>query len=223
MERTSAPTSKSFPRPTQSSKRDSVQGFTLLETVMAIGILAIIVTNILGTYASSVAVTQTSIDNMKASWVLRSILAQIEYKVDTRGVKDSFPAGETKFQYGTEPVFNVAVVVKDPPIEGSRFLQAAVRMQGALQGSGDEEGGGGGGMAEEFVKQFGSQIDAALPREMYRSIQITVSWEQGESTRSLQTGVFLIDDQQLPKPGSLALPGGSGGGSGGSADEDSGG
>lgn len=199
-------------------------GFTLLETVLAIGILAIIVTNILGSYTNSVVITQTSINNMKATWVMRRVMSQIQYKIDTIGIKEAFRPGEIRQKYGTDPVFDVLIQVKDPLIEGSRLLQSAINMQTAMKGSGDEEGGGGneegGSNPADFVKQFGPQIDALLPKDMYRSLKITVSWEQGQSTRSIESGLFLIDDQQLKGGFNIAgLPGGGGGGEGGSGEE----
>ena len=65
------------------NKRQS--GFTLIESLMAISILSIVAVQILNVQSSSIQVAQSSRDNMRATWAMRSAISQMEYALDALG------------------------------------------------------------------------------------------------------------------------------------------
>lgn len=197
-------------------------GFTLIESLLAISILSIVAVQILNVQSSSISVTQSSRDNMRATWAMRSALSQIEYALDALGPK-GLPRDGT-FAWSLDPAFTTTVKVEDTPLEASRLLSTAMKLGGAAApgGEDDEDGEGAAG----GFKEIGQMLDSQVPKDMYRTVNVVVSWKEGDTTRSIEGGMLAIDSEQLNimkklGEGMGALQGLMGGG--GSGGENSGG
>src|SRR4051794_23674801 len=62
------------------------QGFTILECILAVGILAGVLASLVGLQSSILYVAQNSLDKLKAVWVMRQANAQINYVIDAGGL-----------------------------------------------------------------------------------------------------------------------------------------
>ena len=165
-------------------------GFTLIESLMAISILAIVSVQILNVQSSSIAVTQSARDNMRSTWALRSTLSQIEYAVDTVGTKGMPKSAD--FVWSADPNFKINVTLEDTPIEASKLLSTAMKL-GASQGAGAEEEAADAGDTKGDLKEMAALLDSQIPKDLYRTANVKVTWQVGDSTRSAETGMLLVD------------------------------
>jgi|GEM_PF-612030 len=189
-------------------KLGNSSGFTIIESLMAISILAIVAVQILNVQSASITVTQSSRDNMRATWAMRSAISQMEYALDTVGPK-GLPK-EASFPWALDPQFTISVKVEDTPLEASRLLFTAMKMGGA---AGAAQSGAEGEESEDKtggMKEIGAMLDSQIPKDMYRTANFSVSWKEGEGTRSLDGGMLTIDTSMLNGFGdpSKLIPGG---------------
>jgi prepilin-type N-terminal cleavage/methylation domain-containing protein len=170
-------------------------GFTLIESLMAISILAIVVVQILNVQAASITVTQSARDNMRSTWALRSTLSQIEYAIDSVGTKAMPKSAD--FVWSGDPNFKINVTLEDTPIEASKLLSTAMKL-GASQGGGAEaeEGASKAGDTKGDMKEMAALLDAQIPKDLYRTAAVKVTWQVGDKTRSAETGMLLVDTSQ---------------------------
>ncbi|NBW80583.1 type II secretion system protein [bacterium] len=174
-------------------KRSS--GFTLLESLLAIGILVTVFSQIVGVQASSLAVAKNTSANIQATWALRALSAQVEYMSDVKGVKGLPPEtsgpGPVKLNGEDEEAVRFEYKNRQTPIKASKFLLASVRLgQGLVGGSDDSEGG-------DKFKQFGEMLDSQLPDDIYRAVTFTAFWNDGQQQRSMDLGMLLIDRKSV--------------------------
>jgi prepilin-type N-terminal cleavage/methylation domain-containing protein len=197
--------------------KNSERGFTVIESLMAISILAIVVVQILNVQAASITVTQSARDNMRSTWALRSTLSQVEYAVDTVGTKGM--AKSADFVWSADPNFKINVTLEDTPIEASKLLSTAMKL-GASQGSGEnEESASKAGDTKGDLKEMASLLDSQIPKDLYRTAAIKISWQVGDKTRTAESGLLLVDASKANLMSQLSnVPGLSGDGG-----EDSGG
>jgi len=182
-------------------KRNS--GFSLIEAILAIGILSVMLVQIVSIHSNSLAASQSAINNMKATWALRQGMAQLEYVLDVYGSKQGSMFQNIKVPWGADPEFSINVATKDSPIEASRLLVSAFRIGTAFAGGGQEPEGEQGADPAEAIKGFADQINSFVPRDIYRSLNIEVTWKQGDQNKGLDTGFFLIDSKSLKLGGGM--------------------
>jgi type II secretory pathway pseudopilin PulG len=170
-------------------------GFTLLESLLAIGILVTVFSQIVGVQASSLSVARNNKANIQATWALRSLASQIEYIVDVRGVKalptNSSQPPTIKLNGEGDDGISFQYTNKQALISASKFLQVSMNLGMNVAGGGAEEGG------NEQFKQFGELLDSQLPKDIYRSIKLTALWKDGETQRSTELGMLLIDRKSV--------------------------
>jgi uncharacterized membrane protein YgcG len=192
-------------------KRIQSQGFSLLEAILAIGVLSIVVVQIVNVQSASMEIAAVSRANQGATWALRSATAQLQYVLDAYGVEGLRPTQE--FTAGPEKEFTVLVRTEETSIEASRLLVTALRMASVFGGQGPEDDRGR--EQEEQYKEIGQILDSQVPKDIYRTVQINVSWTLGGSTRQIDGGFLVVDDKALTLGSDIASLGGGGSGGGG--------
>jgi len=184
-----------------SGKLRSSPGFTLLESLLAIGILVTVFSQIVGVQASSLSVARNTKYNIQATWGLRALSSQIEYISDVRGVKGLPPESSgpppLKLNGDDDDGIRFEYRNKQSLIKASKFLLATMRIGQGAAGAGEEGGG------DDKLKQFGELLDAQLPDDIYRSINLAAFWSDGQSQRSIDLGLFLIDRKSVQ----IGIPG----------------
>lgn len=178
----------------RNARRDA-RGFTLLETLLAIGILSVVIVQVLSVQSSNVSITQVSRDNVRATWAMRQAISQLQYVLDTLGV-EGLPKNPVEFAWSADEKFVVRVEVKEENIEASRLLMSAMKL--ASFGQQPDEESDEENDPQAALKEVASLLDSRLPKDLYRTFQIVVSWKQGdERSRQLDGGGLIIDDKLI--------------------------
>lgn len=214
----------SFLKSNRTSRRES--GFSLLEALLAIGVLAVVTVQIVSVQSASMEITASAGTNQLATWALRSATAQLQYVLDAYGV-DGLPPS-ANYTYGPEKSMTVEVLSEETSIEASRLFMAALGMATQLSGGAQDEDTAAELKAQ--YEQIGQTLDSQIPKDIYRTIKVNVTWKQGETSRSMDGGFLVVDQNGLSVGGGLeamfgaGAPGGSGGeGTGGGQGDGAGG
>ena len=188
-------------------------GFTLLETLIALGILASIAVQLLSVQSNTISVTQLARDNMRATWALKGLLAQMQYFVEVYGLK-ALPE-EMEIPWEIDPSFKIKLRSKEVSIEASKVFLTVMKLQKQLSMEnppGDEPGSPlGGREMDAQMKQLESVfsvLDTTVPKDIYKQIFVEVKWPDGGKTKELSSGLFYIDQKAI-----TSLAGGATGGS----------
>ncbi len=164
---------------------------------MAIGIVVTVFAQIVGVQASALSVARNNKANIQATWALRSLSSQIEYIVDVRGVKalptESSQPPPLKLNGENDEGMRFEYKNKQSLIKASKFLLASMSLGQNLAGTGGGDEGGG----NEQFKQFGELLDSQLPSDIYRSITLSAFWNDGQTQRSTELGLLLIDRKSV--------------------------
>lgn len=178
-------------------KRNSSAGFTLLESLLAIGILSVVIVQVVSVQSSNVAVSQISRDNMRATWAMRQAVSQLEYVLDALGAS-ALPKTAFEYPWPSDDKFSIRVEFKEVSIEASRLLVSALKIASVVNDAGeDDDEGEEKSDPAASLKQFASLLDSKLPKDLYRTYQITVSWKDGDRTKSVESGGLIIDEKVI--------------------------
>lgn len=199
-------------------------GFTLLEVMVAVAILAIALTAIFSSQAGAIRAGARARHMTTASLLARCKMAEIEEHM----VRDGFPAvsesGEDECCEGGEHEgfrceWTVDRVELPDTVEsgGPGGLSGlGGDHEGDTAGAGDIEaaltGAAGGDAVGEMAMQAAFPVLRPLIEEQVRRATVTVIWGEGEGARSFDVSQYLVADQgqtnpNAPDPNAPAVPG----------------
>ncbi len=172
------------------NQRDHQQGFTLIECILAIGILSVVVASIVGLQSSIISVTQIASDSMRASWAARSTIAQMQYLIDSQG-QTNLPENTT-IPWVTDNQFSINVErteLKDVKI--SQFLTSALGVYNLVNPAGNENLD-----VDKMLSAVTTMLDTSAgtnPKGFFSNVVIEVKWTSGITPKTISEGFFLID------------------------------
>jgi hypothetical protein len=183
-------------------------GFTILECILAVGILSSLIGSLIVIQSSIVAIAQNSIDTMKSTWALRQAAAQMDYVLDAGG----FPSLKMKgnFSWPGDPKFQVTVEKQDlTEVKVSQFLKTAVKFYHLSDPMGSENLDVDRTLAMAYAILDGSPLASSSSLFENKSLQsdvsqtpfvnviLSVRWMQGSQAKVLEDGFFLMDNFAL--------------------------
>lgn len=199
-------------------KNTEASGFTILECILAVGVLSTVLASLVGLQSSIIYVAQNSMDKLKAVWSMRQAYSQIDYLLDTAGFN---ALSETsQFVWPGDNRFTVAITKKDlEKIKPSQFLTTALTFYNLVNPNGNSNLNVDQTLAP--IAQILDNIPVSPNSSLIQNTSIapkanqshfinlfvTVSWKTGAELNSLSDGLFLIDNNafanlKLPNLGS---------------------
>ena len=186
------------------------EGFTILECILAVGILSAVLANLVALQSSIIYVAVNSMDKLKAVWSMKQAMSQVDYLLQAGGfnaVNES-----SSFAWSGDPKFNVVVSKKDlKDVKPSQFLLTAVKFFQMTDPSGNEHAD-----VKQSLTPINDLIDNApivSPDGVYENtalkgnsnqgpfanVFVTVNWTSGTVKNTFTDGLFLIDSISLSK------------------------
>lgn len=177
------------------------KGFTLLETLLAISIIAVVIVQTVSIEAASIGITQTTRNKMRAVWALRQMTAQVEYVTDALGL-EALPRTELNVPWSGDDQFMVNLQFKDANIEASRLLTSAMKLAQGVGGETKEKETNssskeGSSQQDSQIKEFADLIDSRLPKDLFYLFKSKVTWKEGNSEKTLDGGYLIIDEKKV--------------------------
>lgn len=233
-------TSRPSPAPRREPllQRRVLAGFTLLEVMLALSILAITLVGLLGRTTGNVRLTQEVAMRGTAANLARGKMYEIEDELLREGFQELDQTLEGDFsEEGWRDIEWEAVIEKvELPSMGSLD---ALQGQGEAGDTATEEEGAGGGILGQMLSMGGGpagtgtedgSMDAAFISSQFemlrevlevsiRKVTLTVTWKVGSEDQELVVACYFTDpaalEQVLPGLGGGGLPGGGAPGAGG--------
>ncbi|MBX9704249.1 MAG: prepilin-type N-terminal cleavage/methylation domain-containing protein [Silvanigrellaceae bacterium] len=177
----------------------SLDGFTLLESLLAIALLSIVIANIVGLQSSSLSATSSGLDNIKTSWILRSALSQIQYVADIQGPKE-IPESQS-YAWTPENKFVVTISRKElSDLKPSNLLISAITIFNKANGGDDENLD-----TNAVFGPLGNSLDNSVQENLFHHISILVNWTVGTKAKKAEDGIILIDRSGISQIQSIGI------------------
>ena len=183
--------------------RRSTAGYTLLEVLIAMSILAVSLAILIGSQANSAMMTERANRMALASMLVRSKMIDIEGELKVEGFQEtnqdfSGDFGEEGFE---EMEWEALVEVLEIPPEAAPAFGAQITSQ--LFGDGESQGALSG---SDAVSQWLPMIMAEIPTfindmcERARRITLTITWPEGDGEMSLTVEQYVVDLTSATNP-----------------------
>jgi hypothetical protein len=162
--------------------------FTLVETMIALGIMSTVILQISGVQSNAVFFGDFARKSNQAIWLSKRVLSQVEYYWSNRDFSElKAEEDNAKFE-GLEEVdelkdFNYRLTIAEWKLPLINLLTG-----GAGGGEEGESAGGGGDMIASAIKNV-------LGEELLKVAHVEVSWPEG-SRRNSETLTLLLTNQR---------------------------
>lgn len=178
-------------------KRGEEASFTLLETVIALGLMVTVILEVSSIQGKSINFGEYNRYSSQATWLAQAVMSKVEWyasyydfkdiKMDSKDVEFSEQFCPKDPKYGECP-FKYDLKIEEFP------LPLVELIAGQLGGGGGEEGGqDGGGLGssiESAVKNF-------LGEELLKVAFVEVHWPEGSKRNSVELAYLLANQKQL--------------------------
>ena len=192
-------TSKKIPEPEERplrQQRPQEASFTLLETVLALGLMVTIVLEASFIQGKAITFGDYNQKVTQATWLAKAVLEKIEWGAkfyDFKEVKADFK--EAPFPEEMCPPYNNEGCIYKYNLSIQEFKLPILDMiAGQLGGGKDEEGedsgGGFGSIIEKTIKQF-------LGDEILKIAHVEVTWPDGSKKDSVELAYVITNQRQL--------------------------
>lgn len=176
------------------------KGFSLIECVIAVGLLATVVGSMIALQSSILRILQNSIEQRKAEIIMDSTKAQIEYVLSIKEQND-FPK-DTKLPTPFDPLFKSQVTrVDKTKIKLSQFLISAMKIYNLANGQNALN-------IDVLAQQYAAGLDAYLPplESNFMDISNIVTWKNGKNEKKISTTMFIINNNFINMEKSESKP-----------------
>jgi general secretion pathway protein I len=187
------------------------QGFTLIEVLIALAILAMALTVLLGTQAQSALMTERANRMALAALLTRSKMIDIEGELQHDGFSDMTAEdhGDFRDEGADDMTWESLVEVVEIPPEAEEQFVASVYSE--LFG---EDGEGGSLSGSSSVTSFMPMIVAQVPQfinqlgERMRKVTLTISWDERGGTQTLTVQQYVVNLNPHGEEGEVETVGG---------------
>lgn len=165
--------------------KPSERSFTLVETVIALSLVAFLIIEMTGVQGNSIVFNEYSRRVSQASWLARRVMSQVEYNWATRPFKDlKEDIKDQKFE-------DTADYSYDLEIKDWKFPFTQLLMGGG--GSGDDEDDAKGGLSG-MIKNV---VESVFGDEILKTAQVTVWWPEGANRGSVAITYLLTNQAKI--------------------------
>ncbi|MCA9580238.1 MAG: prepilin-type N-terminal cleavage/methylation domain-containing protein [Myxococcales bacterium] len=194
--------------------RSRTQGFTLLEVMVAVAILALALTSIFSSEVGAIKVARRSQTMSIATLLARCKMGEIEELVANEGLpavskEDRDECCEGAEQKGFSCEWKIErVVIPEPPVGDDGLLPEKEEEQGAedptdLAGGSFQDmaaGAMGDGAMGDLALSYAFPILKPAIEEQVRRATVRVMWKEGERELGFDVVQFLVNDQGSATP-----------------------
>ncbi len=162
--------------------KPSEKSFTLLETVIALGMMVVFLAALAETQGNAVYFSEFERNSTKATWLAKSVMSKIEYYWQTRDFSE-MTMSEKEIPFEVDKDFTYSYEIKE-------WKLPLINM---LLGGGGEEGEGGDPQAN-YIMQLAKKF---LGDEILKTAHVEVFWPEGAKKNSVTLTLLLTNQRQL--------------------------
>lgn len=176
------------------TRHSDCRGFSLLEIVIAIGMLGIIISSLVGFQSSSYRAIKASEQNLKASWIMRGAYEQAKYNLESFGVLN-FPESvdyKSSFDDSFSVTITKSVLDKFKPSELIKSFFGLAKLFGKIENADLSK-------KKTAVSTLGFELDGSIKPNSFCTMSIIVSWLVGKKKQVFESRFFYIDKEPFNK------------------------
>ena len=171
------------------------RSFTLIETVIAIGLLVTFILEIANAEGKAMYFSEYQTSVTKATWLAKSVMAKVEYEYLGRDLKDMTWSSPTEQSFKDISKDSEGYTYKLTIDEWKLPIMNLLFAGGA--GGGDEEkGGDAAGGAGDLIKK---QVEAVLGDSILKMAHVEVFWAEGAVKNSTSLTLLLPNVRAVDK------------------------
>lgn len=183
---------------TEVRRRQSEGSFTLIETVIALAIVAFLIVEVAAVQGNSIVFSDYGRNITQASWLARRVMSQVEYYWKSKPFTE-LETNITDGRFEDNEEYTYTLEIKEWKFPFLQLLQSTLGggpAAGGDEGGGDDKpaepaAGGMGQMVETIVKQvFGSE-------PIFMTAHVEVSWAEGAARNSTGITYMLTNQAKL--------------------------
>jgi hypothetical protein len=160
------------------------QSFTLIETVIALGLMVTVIFEVSGVQGNAVYFSEFERSVTQATWIAKAVMSRIEYEWDSRPFSDMKQLNATEKEYEDNKEFTYAVKVEEWKLPLLNLLT-----------------GGGGDDGEQAANPQGDMIKGYVEKifgdEILKIANVEVFWPEGAKKNSVSVTMLLTNQQKL--------------------------
>lgn len=185
-------------RKTEVRQRQSEGSFTLIETVIALAIVAFLIVEVAAVQGNSIVFSDYGRNITQASWLARRVMSQVEYFWKSKPFTE-LETNITDGRFEDNEEYTYTLEIKEWKFPFLQLLQSTLGGGGGAKTEGesseekpeDPAAGGMGQMLETIVKQvFGSE-------PIFMTAHVEVSWAEGAARNSTGLTYLLTNQAKL--------------------------
>lgn len=171
--------------------------FTLIETVIALSLVAFLVVEVAAVQGNSIVFSEYGRNITQASWLAKRVMSQVEYFWKTKPFTE-LVTNTTDGKFDDNDEYSYSVEIKEWKFPFLQLLQGTMG-GGASASSGDDDGGekkddASGGMGQ-MLETVVDQIFGKEP--IFMTAHVEVSWAEGAARNSTGLTYLLTNQAKL--------------------------
>lgn len=172
------------------------RSFSLLETMVAVSLVALLMVEVSGVQGNSIAFNEYGRKVLQASYLAKRIMSQIEYNASIRSPIKEIALNEKDKPFEDAPEFTYSVKIE--PLPHALDLMFKILSGGMLGGDdkdsdSDKKDSGAGAM----LAQIKPMIEQSVGDEPIWIANVEVSWPEGARRGSTSLAMMITDNKKL--------------------------
>ena len=166
------------------------KSFTLLETMVSIGLLIVFMAEAISVQGNAAYFTQYGRDITRATYLGKRVLEQVDYYWNLKPFRDiKFEGSEIPFEDDKDYTYDLNIMDWKLPIFDL--------MKGSLGGGQAGEGGGAAEAAGGMGDIITQQIEKILGKELFKVAHVKVNWGEGAKKEWVEFTYLLTNQKKL--------------------------
>lgn len=181
--------------------RNAARGFSLLEVMVALGILALALTAIIQINGTSIASHGWSKRVTVGTMLARSKMVDLESKFNEEGFTSEFDQKiEGDFSEEGWPQYRWRAEIKKPDLDAASASGMVTNLIEGMLGSAEDTGSSSGapvptdGMASQMgpmIEQQMTQLTSTMEKSI-REVRLQVSWDEGNDVETIDVATHFV-------------------------------
>lgn len=175
--------------------RSSERSFSLLETIVAVSLVAMLMVEVSGVHGNSIAFSQYGRNVLQASYLAKRVMAQVEYQASIRTPLKDLQTSEKDKPFEDAPDFSYSLTIE--PLPHALDLMFKIFSGGMLGGDDDSDTDDKKEQSSDMLGQLKTLIQQSVGDDPIWFAKVEVTWPEGARRGSTELAMVVTDTKKL--------------------------
>lgn len=169
-------------------KKPGERSFTLVETVIALSLMAFLIVEMGGVQGNAIAFAEYGRRVSEASWLAKRIMSEVEYQSSFRPFKElETSVKDQKFE--DSPDYSYDLEISEWKLDIASVLSAALSSRKGADGEASS--------VAPLADAMKIAMEQAIGDEAFKMAHVTVYWPEGATRNSTSLGMILVNQEKM--------------------------